>query len=106
MGEETMISEVERASAAKLKIREIDFRNDSRWIEFVSLHTDALIYHHPNWLAALEKEYGQRCVALATEDSSRRLRAILPLMYTKGLPFKMGRNATGHRLSSLPRTPV
>jgi hypothetical protein len=75
-------------------------------MELVSLHTDTLIYHHPNWLQALESEYGQKCVCLGCEDSDGRLRAIMPLFYTRGLPFKVVRNASGRRLSSLPRTPV
>ncbi len=94
------------SSASKLRAVEINFQEDPRWDEFVSLHTDALIYHHSSWLAALEREYGQRCRCLACEDSSGRLCAILPLLYTKGLPFKVGRSASGYRLTSLPRTPV
>jgi len=43
---------------------------------------------------------------LACEDSEGNLRAILPLFYTPGLPFKLGRSATTSRFSSLPRTPV
>ena len=94
------------SSTSKVRAVEINFKEDPRWDEFVSLHTDALIYHHSSWLAALEREYGQRCRCLACEDSSGRLSAILPLFYTKGLPFKVGRSANGYRLSSLPRTPV
>src|SRR5271167_947932 len=91
---------------SELRAVEINFQEDPRWEEFVSLHPEALIYHHPSWLAALEREYRQRCRSLACEDSSGRLRAILPLFYTKGLPFKVGRSASSFRLSSLPRTPL
>jgi hypothetical protein len=93
-------------SASKLRTVEINFQEDPRWGEFVSLHADALVYHHPSWLAALESEYGQRCRGLACEDGNGGLRAILPLFYTKGLPFKVGRRASCFRLTSLPRTPV
>ena len=89
-----------------LRIFELDFRSDPRWERFVSAHPDALIYHHPGWLSALESEYGERCVSLACADENGQLNAILPLFYTKGLPLKIGPVASGRRLSSLPRTPV
>lgn len=72
----------------------------------MSSHPDALIFHHPGWLSALENEYGQKCVSLACADELGRLSAVLPLFYTKGLPLKFGAVATGRRLTSLPRTPV
>ena len=93
-------------TATQLRVFELDFRTDSRWEEFISSHPDALIYHHPDWLTALEEEYGSKCVSLACEDENRQLRGVLPLFSTKGLPFTLGRNATNSRLSSLPRTPI
>src|SRR5208282_1376754 len=93
-------------SASPLRVFQLDFRCDSRWEDFVSSHPDGLIYHHPDWLIALEEEYEQKCISLACEDKHGELRAVLPLFYTTGLPFGFGRNATGARLSSLPRTPV
>jgi len=89
-----------------LRVFELNFRSDPRWERFVSAHPDALIYHHPGWLSALESEYGERCVSLACADQNGKLSAILPLFYTKGLPLKIGPVASGRRLSSLPRTPV
>ncbi len=89
-----------------LQVREVDFRKDSRWLEFLSGHPDALIYHHPAWLSALEKEYGRKCVALACEDGEGRLQGILPLLPTQGLPLSLSRHQIGRRLSSLPRTPL
>lgn len=89
-----------------LRVFEVDFRSDSRWTEFISSHPDALIYHHPGWLSALEAEYGQKCVSLVCEDANGRFCAVLPLFYTKGLPLNHGGMATGRRLSSLPRTPM
>ena len=89
-----------------LRVFELDFRKDPRWEEFISLHPDALIYHHPGWLTALESEYGQQCISLACEDERGKLCAVLPLFYTRGLPLRFGRMATGRRLSSLPRTPI
>jgi hypothetical protein len=83
----------------------MNIRSDSRWERFVSAHPDALIYHHPGWLLALESEYRKRCVTLACEDEFGQLTAVLPLLPTKGLPFKFGPVEGGRRLSSLPRTP-
>jgi hypothetical protein len=90
----------------ELRVSEVDFRSDPRWERFICSHPDALIYHHPGWLSALENEYGQRCVSLACVDESDRLCAVLPLFPTRGLPLKLGRTAMGRRLSGLPRTPV
>ncbi len=92
----------------KLNFRalEIDFRGDPRWRSFVAAHSDGTVYHHPLWLATLEKEYGQRVITLACESSDGQLRAILPLLYTKGLPFSIGGQSGARRLSSLPRTPI
>src|SRR5215207_926909 len=89
-----------------MRIVEIDFKSDPRWDEFVAGHPDGLVYHHSRWLSALQHEYGQRPVALAHEDEDLKLRGVLPLMYTKGLPFRLGGAAASRRLSSLPRTPV
>ncbi len=92
--------------SSQLRVFPMDFKADARWEAFVNSHPDALIYHHPDWLSALEREYEQKCVGLGCEDGNGELRAILPLFYTRGLPLKLVRNATGRRLSSLPRTPV
>jgi len=89
-----------------LRVFELDFRRDTRWEKFISLHPNALIFQHPGWLAALESEYSQKCISLACEDEQGNLSAVLPLFYTRGLPLQFGRIATGRRLSSLPRTPV
>ena len=32
--------------------------------------------------------------------------AVMPMLYTRGLPFNLGGSTTGRRLSSLPRTPL
>jgi hypothetical protein len=93
-------------SALSLSVREIDCKVDPRWNDYLSRHPEALIYHHSSYLSALESEYGQRSRALACEDSSGSLRAVLPLFHVEGLPFRLGRSATRKRLSSLPRTPV
>ena len=89
-----------------LRVFELNLHKDVRWERFIASHPEATIYHHPDWLHALEREYGQDCVPLACEDQNGNILAILPLFYTRGLPFRLGRNTTGRRLSSLPRTPV
>jgi CelD/BcsL family acetyltransferase involved in cellulose biosynthesis len=92
----------------RLRVVDIDPINDPRWLAFVSGHPEGLIYHHPAWLRVLEKEYGERPIGLACEDPEDpvgELSGILPLMWTRGLPF-MPKTRTGRRLSSLPRTPV
>jgi hypothetical protein len=92
--------------AQNLRIFALDLQNDPRWEAFISSHPAALVYHHPAWLRTLESEYGEKCIPLACEGGDGKLRAILPLSLTKGLPFAIGNHATGRRLSSLPRTPI
>src|SRR6202140_2271280 len=89
-----------------LRALEIDFRADPRLRPFVAAHPNGTAYHHPLWLEALEKEYGQKVVTLACETSDGQIRAYLPLIYTKGLPFHIGGQSGARRLSSLPRTPI
>ena len=98
--------QIESAAASPFRVIEADYRNDPRWVEFLSSHRDALIYHHPGWLAALEEEYGRKCTALACEGPDGRFHGILPLMRTRGLPWRLPGHAVGKRLSSLPRTPL
>ena len=69
-------------------------------------HPNGSIYHHPAWLQALEREYGQKGIYLICEDTSGQVLAILPMLYTRGLPFGASRPLTGRRLASLPRTPL
>ncbi len=89
-----------------LRVVLVDLRTDKRWEAFLASHPDAVIYQHPGWIRALEKEYGRECIALACEDTGGRLRGILPLMATRGLPWDLGGGRARRRLSSLPRTPV
>ena len=89
-----------------LRVVVIDLRTDNRWEAFLACHPDAVIYQHPGWIRALEKEYGRECTALACEDADGQIRGILPLMATRGLPWDLGGHNARRRLSSLPRTPV
>ena len=99
-------STVDSTSVPQLRVVEVDFHNDRRWLDFLCSHRDALVYHHPGWLTALESEYGRKCVALACEDDQGELQGILPLLPTRGFPLRWVRNQVHRRLSSLPRTPL
>ncbi|MFP5226098.1 MAG: lipid II:glycine glycyltransferase FemX [Acidobacteriota bacterium] len=90
----------------KARVVEVDPWKDPRWEAFLAGHPDGTIYHHPVWLKALEREYRRRTAYLACEDPDGSLLGILPLLYTRGLPFSGDRLLTGPRLSSLPRTPL
>jgi len=88
-----------------LTIVEMDPWKDPRWEAFVLRHSQTTVYHHPAWLAALQREYRQAALYLACEDQDGFLRGVFPLLYTRGLPFGGG-PLTGPRLASLPRTPL
>lgn len=89
-----------------MRVFQIDPHSDPRWERFVAEHPEGTIYHHPAWIRALELEYGQKGLHLACEDAGGSLCAILPLLYTQGLPLQKGSRLYGRRLSSLPRTPI
>lgn len=93
-------------SSRNLRVAETNPRTDPRWESFVVEHPNGSIYHHPAWLEALEREYGQKGVYFICEDAVGQVLAILPMMYTRGLPFGVGTPPSGRRLSSLPRTPI
>lgn len=93
----------------ELRAVETDPSADPRWDGFVRNHPGGLIYHSSLWLAALRNEFGQKALSLACVDEEGVFHGILPLLYTRGLPFglsRIGRHHTGRRLASLPRTPV
>jgi CelD/BcsL family acetyltransferase involved in cellulose biosynthesis len=95
-----------RTLAPGARVVEIDPQTDSRWIEFLSTHPDASIYHHPTWLKTLELESGQPVVGLAYLGNDGDIRGILPMLRTRGVPFFRSTHLISRRLSSLPRTPV
>lgn len=88
------------------RLCEIDPSADARWDAYVSANADGLVYHTSAWLRVLQREYRQQATALALEDTAGRLRGVLPLMATKGLPLALGGSLAARRLSSLPRTPL
>ncbi len=100
------IDSLRASEGGSLLVIEADFRRDRRWLDFVSSHPDALVYHHSGWLGALEDEYDRPCIAFACVDSDGVFQGVLPLLPTKGLPISFNKHPVGRRLSSLPRTPL
>lgn len=88
-----------------LRVVVLNFQNDERVIPFLSSHSSSLIYHHPAWLTALQEETGQQCFMLGCESGDGSLCGIMPLAYTRGLPFNIFNHQTKRRVSCLPRTP-
>ena len=88
-----------------LRIVETAPGSDPRWDAYVVSHPDGIVYQHSSWLRTLEAEHGTPCLGLVAEDAGGRVRAVLPLAATRGLPF-VPPAVGGRRLSSLPRTPV
>lgn len=84
---------------ATLRVIEVNPASDPRWGELVRRLPDGLVYHYPAWLQVIEEAFNYKPAHLACEDADGQLRGILPLFSTRGL-------FTGHRFSSLPRTPV
>jgi hypothetical protein len=97
---------VPHGATGRLHVAELDPGGDPRWASLVAGHPQGLIYHHPAWLATLGREYGRRPLVLGCEDDGGRLHGVLPLLSTRGLPFRRGGHLVGRRLSSLPRTPA
>jgi len=88
-----------------MRVKVIDHRLDRRVISFLSAHPGSSIYHHPSWLNALQAETGQKCLMLGCERADGSLCGVMPLAYTRGLPFNIAHHYTKQRISSLPRTP-
>jgi hypothetical protein len=88
------------------RIVEVDPTADERWDRFVGSCPGASVYHHSLWLRVLAAEYGQPPIGLACEDTQGQLLGVLPLILTRGLPFRRNGSIGGRRLSSLPRTPT
>jgi hypothetical protein len=101
-----VIQSFSEADSSQLKVRETNPHRDPRWESFVMQHSAATVYHHPAWLATLEREYRQSCVYLVCEDTAGVLHGVFPMMLTKGVPFRKRHPLMGRRLVSLPRTPL
>ena len=88
------------------KISEETSEIDQEWINFIQEKAECSIYYHPAWLRALEEETNQKIIKLVCRDNTGKLVGIMPLQYTKGMPFNIGGIPAIKRISSLPRTPV
>lgn len=104
------VTAVDRQACApaisNLRVIETDPQGDPRWAALVLSHPTGSLYHHPAWLKVLSREYRQESLYLACESESGQFLAVMPMLYTRGLPFNIGGPLTGRRLSSLPRTPL
>ena len=70
-----------------------------RWEAFVAGHPEALVFHHPAYLQALERGYGCESVSLVCEDANGHIRGALPIMKMPG-PLR------NRHLLSLPHTSI
>ncbi len=89
-----------------LVVKEANSDIDEKWIEFISNHSQATVYHHPAWLKVIENETCQKVLKLICIDEDKNIKGVFPLQFTKGFPFGLGGIPGTRRLASLPRTPV
>ena len=98
--------ETKMCGEESLIVKEVGSDFDDKWIKFISGNPQATVYHHPLWFKIIEKESGQKVLRLVCTNGSNEIVGVLPLQYTKGIPFKIGGLLGAKRLSSLPRTPI
>ncbi len=82
-----------------LAIETIDPLRDERWQPFVEASEDASIFHHRDWLALLQAQYGYPMLAHCVVAPSAGITAALPLAHVKS-------RLTGSRLVALPFSDV
>ncbi|MGI8413883.1 MAG: lipid II:glycine glycyltransferase FemX [Solirubrobacteraceae bacterium] len=73
----------------------LDPLGDVRWGEFVSTQPDASIFHHPEWLALIRRQYGYRFSAWCVLDGAGAIVAGLPVA-------RIDSWLTGRRLVAVP----
>lgn len=61
---------------------------DNRWLQFISDHPSATIFHHPNWLKVLNRQYGFRVFAICTLDVRGNITAGIPFCEVYTLTHK------------------
>jgi hypothetical protein len=71
--------------------------SDSRWMQFISRHPDAVLFHHPAWLRLLQTCYGYRAFIAAVAAGSGEILAGVPIM-------SVSSPLTGRRWVALPFT--
>jgi hypothetical protein len=89
-----------------LRIIEAQDNYNLLWEKFVVEHPGRTIYHTLEWLKVLEMESRQKILKLICIDEDEKITGLLPLQYTKGIPFGLGGVPGIKRISSLPRTPT
>ncbi|HRD65452.1 MAG TPA: FemAB family PEP-CTERM system-associated protein [Candidatus Competibacter sp.] len=67
----------------------------NRWNAFVQAADDATCYHQAGWKEVIENTFGHKTFYLISEDGSKKIKGILPLVQLKSLLF-------GNFLVSLP----
>ncbi len=70
-----------------LVVKETNSDIDEKWIEFISNHSQATVYHHPAWLKVIENETCQKVLKLICIDEDKNIKGVFPLQFTKGFPF-------------------
>jgi CelD/BcsL family acetyltransferase involved in cellulose biosynthesis len=71
--------------------------DDRRWLDLVSGHPDASVFHHPEWTRVLTECYGYEPSTCTLTGTDGALRAGMPLLYVSS-------RLTGRRTVSLPFT--
>ena len=80
---------------AKDAVYAIDPLHDPRWLELVSRHTSASVFHTRGWLRALQKTYGYEPIAFTLSAPSEALKSAVVFCIVRSW-------LTGNRLVSLP----
>lgn len=78
----------------RLRVVDFDLNEDRRYGTFIVLHPKALVFHHPGWLNSLKAEYETDSVVLGCENANQQREGVLPLFYTRGIPFNIGPQQT------------
>jgi hypothetical protein len=69
--------------------------SDPRWVNFISNHPDATIFHHPTWGELLAECYGYNPFAMVTTNDQGKIHGGLPLVEVRS-------RLSGNRMVSLP----
>src|SRR5512135_2571484 len=68
-----------RGWCSMVNIEPIDPITDPRWVDFISKHDQATIFHHPDWIRTIGSTYGFQSASLGMLVDNR-LVGILPLL--------------------------
>ncbi|PZS11775.1 MAG: hypothetical protein DLM64_06010 [Solirubrobacterales bacterium] len=85
--------------AESLRGVRLDPLGDGRWAKFVSGHPDATIFHHPEWLALIQRQYRYELSAWCVLEASGAIVAGLPVA-------RVDSWLTGRRLVAVPFSDV